>query len=169
MERRVILQPVGSQKAQMHFAKTIQGAVDISRIKMFTSLERGEQLSRIYPDGEVHLWGVKSGENKRNERMWENISAGDAVLFFKEGGLFAYATVTIKMKNRDLAEALWKTDEDNEAWENIYYVNNIKYIDRPISYEVLNKAANYYSRYIVRGFSVLGESKSKDILEYLRI
>ena len=117
----------------------------------------------------MHLWGVKSGENKRNERMWENISAGDAVLFFKEGGLFAYATVTIKMKNRDLAEALWKTDEDNEAWENIYYVNNIKYIDRPISYEVLNKAANYDSRYIVRGFSVLGESKSKDILEYLRI
>lgn len=33
MESKVVLQPVGSPKAQEHFVRTIQGAVDISIVK----------------------------------------------------------------------------------------------------------------------------------------
>lgn len=55
MESKVVLQPVGSPKAQEHFVRTIQGAVDISIVKRFISPKSAERLSKLYPDGKVRL------------------------------------------------------------------------------------------------------------------
>lgn len=169
MKSKVILQPVGSPKAQEHFARTIQGAVDISAIKKFISSESAALLSKLYPDGKVRLWGVKNGGNNRNEGMWEKIFEGDIVLFFKSGGLFAYGKVVAKMKNKPLAKVLWETDEDNELWENIYCITDVKFLKTQLPYRAFNNAAGYESQYFVRGFSVLSTEKSEEILRNLKI
>lgn len=169
MESKVILQPVGSPKAQEHFARTIQGTVDISTVKSFIPSESAEHLSKLYPDGKVRLWGVKNGGNNRNEGMWEKIAEGDIVLFFRSKGLFACGKVAAKMKNKALAEALWKTDEDKELWENIYCVTDVKFLKAQMPYSAFNKAAGYENQYFVRGFSVLSGEKSKVLLRNLNL
>ena len=169
MESKVVLQPVGSPKAQEHFVRTIQGAVDISIVKRFISPKSAERLSKLYPDGKVRLWGVKNGGNSRNEGMWGKIVEGDLVLFFRSGGLFAYGRVAAKMKNKALAEELWKTDEDKELWENIYCVTDVKFLKVQMPYNAFNKAAGYEKQYFVRGFSVLSREKSKEHLRNLNL
>lgn len=51
----------------------------------------------------------------------------------------------------------------NDTWEYIYFLDSIKNHD--ISIEVINELIGYKSNYVVQGFTVLEEHKSRLIIE----
>lgn len=63
--------------------------------------------------------------------------------------------------SKSLAVELWGVDKDNNTWENIYLVEEVKNINIP--YEIFNPMIGYNERYIIQGFNILDDEKSEKI------
>ena len=67
-----------------------------------------------------------------------------------------------KIHNRELAESLWRLNDDGSAWEFMYFLQDLRSLDIP--YEAFNRAAGYSLNNVIQGFSVLSDSKSQAVL-----
>jgi hypothetical protein len=125
------------------------------------SKRRKKVLRSIYPDGKAYIWGVTEGKKSANHKKWLTIQSGDVCLFSKDKHIFASAVVCYKMKSRALSEEFWGTDEDGNPWEYLYFLDEIK--QHKIPYEDFNRAIGYKPNYVIQGFNVLDDEKSKRI------
>ncbi|CAG0984002.1 hypothetical protein METP3_02248 [Methanosarcinales archaeon] len=157
---KIILQPTG--KDTITDARDIMGNLDLAKYKQFFDKSEYIELSKIYKDGKASCWSIKPGERKADK--WERIVPGDVVLFSQKG-IVASATITFKLHNATLGSEFMGSDEDGEIYNYFYFFDNVK--NQNISIKDFNNAAGYSSGNIIRGFEVLSEDVSKNILSRL--
>ena len=158
---KVILQPSGNKDAREHYNDTIKNSVSIDKIKKFLTLEEFKILKEIYPENNCKIWGVTPGGN--NITKWQRISKGDVTLFSNDGRIYASAITTHKLHNKDLAASLWDYNDKGQTWEYVYFLDEVR--SHNIPYLNFNKAVGYKENYIIQGFGVLDEDKSKKVFE----
>ena len=161
--QRIVLQPASNPTAKENILKTIKKPVDLDSITKFLDQTTLSHLKSIYEDSKVFIWGVK----KNNKSKWEKLKSEDIVLFAQNNKYFLSGIVTYKVSNHQLAKYLWGQDSENDRFEYIYFIEDIR--DEDIPYPVLNEAAGYDKDYINRGFNVLSENKSQSIINSLKI
>ena len=158
---KIILQPAGNPDGREHYNDTIENPVELKSISKFLKKEELEDLYEIYEDGKCYIWGVTPGGN--NKTKWDRIDSGDVTLFARDGAIFASAVTTYKLINTQLAAYLWDYDDKRQTWENIYFVDEIRSHDIPVLN--FNKVVPYKDGNIIRGFNVLDEEKSNNIIK----
>lgn len=157
----IILQPSGNKDAREHYQDTISNPVTLSDIKVFLSKNHFEALKEIYPTEKCMIWGVTP--SKINIGKWNKIRKGDVTLFSKSGGIFASAVTTYKLHNEQLANHLWKTNNKGQTWEYVYFLDEV--VEHNIPYADFNSVVGYAPNYIIQGFNVLDQQKSKLIFD----
>ncbi|GAB1795500.1 HNH endonuclease [Priestia megaterium] len=161
---RVILQPTGNKDARENYVKTLENPVDIIRIKPYLTSAEFNYLSELYPNGLVPTWGVTAGKNNVNINKWNKVQAADVAFFSANRVLYSYGFITLKLHNKNLAQHLWGNNSEGQTWEYIYFLDEIREQDIPISQ--FNEIVRYAKNYKVQGFTVLDEDKSNAILSY---
>jgi hypothetical protein len=161
---RVILQPTGNKDAREHYVDTLVNPVDLLKIKPFISTEEFNHLVELYPSGLVPTWGVTAGVNNVNANKWRKIQPADVTFFSANKVLYSYGFVTFKIHNKLLAQHLWEFNSKGETWEYIYFLDELREHDIPIS--LFNEIVGYSENFKVQGFSVLDEDKSDALLSY---
>lgn len=159
---KVVLQPAANKQAKIHYENTVIKPVKISRIKNLLNNNILSKVEKLYLNGEVFIWGVTNGSTGTNENKWRGLSNGDIVLFSQRGGIFSTAKVTMIFKNYDLAKELLGVDDNGNAWENIYFIKDIKELEIP--YSKLNPVLGYKSNFVIQGFMVLDQEKSERLI-----
>ena len=156
------MQPCADRVAVKNYHRTIEGSISLDDIKQFIPLRVLSDLKSIYPDKYVKIWGVTPSEDpsRKNSKqnIWNDIEPGDIALMAKKGKYFARAIVTYKLNNYDLAEYLWGTTDNGNAWEYIYFVDQVSPID--IAYEDFNKVVSYKEKKVPQGFTMLSKEQS---------
>ncbi len=163
--QKIILQPAGDGDARKHYVDTIENLVPLEKIQSFVPEETFSQLQSLFPKGFIPVWGVTPGKGEGNKKKWERVERGDIALFSRDKAIVASASVVLTIHNKELAFELWKTNKDGEAWEYIYFLDEVT--NQQIPYEHFNNAIGYHKDYIIQGFNVLDEEKSLRALELL--
>ena len=159
----VILQPCSNKGSRKHYQDTIQKPVPIDQVAHLLSKEDARILKDIYPDGQLKVWGVVPGkEGSNNVTRWKRIQPGDVTLLAAQGRVFASAVATHKTHNGKLAEKLWGRNEDNQTWEYVYFVSEVR--AQNILYKDLNKVIPYAENFVIQGFSVLNQEQSDNVI-----
>ena len=160
---KIILQPVDAGNAPQRYVDTIQNPVDISRIKRFVREDEYNILKKYYyRQGRIPVWGVTPGKGDVNCRKWSRIKRGDTTLFGRQDRIIASAIVTLTTHNKELALDLWNQNSEGETWEYIYFLDGVR--NQNIPYAEFNRAAQYDPNYIIKGFNILSENKSRTII-----
>ena len=75
----------------------------------------------------------------------------------------------LKIRNRELAEEWWTTDETGQTWEFIYFIKEGKQIEVPYNPEILKKidGEKYSPNHVVYGANLLNAENSANILKYI--
>jgi len=154
---KVILQPASSESSQVHFNNTISQSISLQSISSHLSSTDINQLTILYPNNDIKIWGVAPGVNNVNFNKWNKVQKGDIVLFFKKGGVFAKGIVTCKIRNYNLANQLWG-NINSITWECIFFVDEVELLN--IGYSDFNQLIGYNPNYVVQGFNILNDELS---------
>tara|TARA_B100000886_G_scaffold333290_1_gene287056 strand:+ start:1554 stop:2507 length:954 start_codon:yes stop_codon:yes gene_type:complete len=158
---KIILQPSSNKDAREHYVDTIENPVSLDSIKSFLDSKTLSILKDIYSDGNCYIWGVTPGGN--NVTKWNRIQKGDVTLFSKSGKIYASAVTTFKIHNKNLASSLWDFNSKGQTWEYVYFLDEVR--EHSIPYVQFNNAVGYKENYIIQGFGVLSEEKSKLVFD----
>jgi hypothetical protein len=160
---QIVLQPSADATARAHYADTISRPVVLSHVYSLLSTPMIEHLEGLFPSGSAAMWGVTPGKNGVNIRKWEKVELGALVLFAANGRIFGSGIVAAKFHNRELAEHLWNFDANGMTWEYMYALDEVR--DLNIPYLDFNNSVGYAPNYVIQGFNVLDETKSKAFLD----
>ena len=155
----LVLQPCSNKVAQQHYQDTIDNKdLMLNDIKDKLGNQDYQNLSDIYGENHIHIWGVTPSSYSK----WDRMNVGDIAIFSKQNEIFSYGVVCFKLHNAELAKKLWGKDSDGNTWEYIYFLTEVTNIH--ISYKDFNKAVGYDERYIIQGFNVLTQEKTDNFL-----
>jgi hypothetical protein len=124
------LQPANSEVARTNAARTLQRPVSLAHVGEFTAAEIFKTLDAHCREGRVYAWGV------REERQWEwekMISRPCVVLFRRDNQVYKVGQIRGFTISTDLADRLWQRDKDDEAWNHIYFLDDVLSVAIPIS------------------------------------
>jgi hypothetical protein len=158
---KIILQPAGNSAALSHYQETIITPVPLSSISTFLPAHVISDLEQIYPGGAAQIWGATGGGS--NATKWNRIAIGDVTLFARNGHIFSSAVVTYKLRSAELATALWGQNSEGQTWEYIFFLDELKQIH--ILYSQFNQVIGYANNFVIQGFSVLSEERSRPVFE----
>ena len=161
----IILQPSGSSIANEHYYDTIENRIDLDLVSRFVSDNDLSNLSEIYQGQACMIWGVTPGGS--NITKWNRISSGDVTLFSRNGRIYASATTTYKLHNRELAYELWNENDKGETWEYIYFLDEL--VSHNIPYAHFNQVVGYKENYVIQGFNVLDDQKSQRVINHYNL
>ena len=161
---KVILQPCGSKDSRKHYNDTIKTPVKLGILRSYISKELFNDISTIFYNKDIPIWGVTPGKNQVNIKKWCNINIGDISLFSKKGEIFSSGIVAYKLHSKELALNLWGENSQGDTWEYIYLLDEIKNLNIP--YRLFNKVVGYKENNVIQGFTVLDQDKSERILNY---
>lgn len=161
----VILQPAGNKGGREHYVDTIENTVNLEKFQSLIDAKVYSQLIESHPTGFAAIWGVVPGNSSGNFNKWQRISRGDLVLFAADKRVQSYGLVAEKFQSKTFAEALWGLSPENQTWEYMYTLTDVKKID--LSYEEFNEVVGYKSNNVIQGFTVMDELKSGKFLDYL--
>jgi hypothetical protein len=130
-----------------------------------------EKIVESYGSGSVKLWALKETLRGR----WVSIDKGDYVLFY-HGGKFIYmGKVLFKYpfaeKPRQvevgscLAESVWGRDVDGRTWPYLFFLEEVREIDLPLS--KLNELTGYNLNALGGFMKIRDEEKALKVIEYL--
>lgn len=158
---KIILQPAGNNAALAHYQDTIVRPVPLIEIQAYLPANVFSDLLEIYPGGFAQIWGATGGGS--NATKWGRIAIADVTLFSRNGHIFSSAVVTYKLQSTELASTLWGLNDKGQTWEYIFFLDEVK--QTYIPYIEFNRVVGYASNFIIQGFSVLNEEKSKPVFE----
>jgi hypothetical protein len=129
-----------------------------------------EKVVGCYGEDAVKLWALKETLCNR----WISISKGDYILFYHMGK-FIYAgkvsfkyPFTVKPEHVEvgsyLAESVWGKDVDGKTWPHLFFLEDVKEIDLPLS--KFNELTGYDLKAVV-GFMRMRRETSK-LINYLQ-
>lgn len=126
MAGQVILQPAGNKGGREHYVDTIETPVSFQEFQSILDSKLYAQLFEAHPSGEAAIWGVVPGNSPGNVNKWQRISEGDLVLFSADKRIHSYGLVSQKFNSRLFAEKLWGLSEENQTWEYMYTLTDVK-------------------------------------------
>lgn len=161
---QVLLKPCGDQAAQDHFENTMRQRVELQEIRHLIPKRLHSHLSDLFPDGRASMWGVKTGKRDGNKNRWERVVLGATCLFAADGRVFGSGVVAAKFHSPRLASYLWGEDSYGGSWEWMYALAELR--EANIPYSNLARVLGYEPGFIVQGFMVLDETKSRACIEH---
>lgn len=155
----VILQPCSDRQAHQHYNDTIENYVSLESIAPGLPSEDATEIRKYYPDGKMPVWGLQPPKRK----IWDKMSAGDIVLFYRNKRIIAKGTVSYKMQNAQVAEQLWGRDKQGRTWEYIYLLDELT--PQNIDIKEFNHTVGYKDNYIVQGALICRPDVRRKILD----
>lgn len=153
----VFLAPRSNETAYEHFESTIKGGRPYPFVEPYLDEAEKEILSH-YPT--VSIWGNLESLRSR----WERMEPGDYILFYEKGRFYFSARVVMRKFSEELALKLWPPAKTGKPWSCLFFVDNIKDIDVPIS--AIREFADYDEGWDrVQGFMPLRESGVQAIID----
>ncbi|WP_372480509.1 AAA family ATPase [Halomicrobium sp. HM KBTZ05] len=134
--------PIANSAAQENFQRTVRDGITAERIEQFTD--------RTLDNDPVRLWGTKQSI----EGTWNNIEAGDFLLFYRDGTYEYAAEVLGTERNEQLAKDVWPNYEEGSPWLCVIY------LDEPVELGVDSSEVHGLAGYDIdypMGFSPLNE------------
>tara|TARA_B100000315_G_C14518423_1_gene560344 strand:+ start:496 stop:1401 length:906 start_codon:yes stop_codon:yes gene_type:complete len=123
-------------------------------------------LELLYEDSYA-VWGITNGGRNVNKNKWETMERGDVCLVYRDRHFFSAAKILCKFNNRDFSIRLWNTKEnstpDNNAWENMFLMDEIKKINIPIL--SFNKFMKYSDNFILQSYQKYEPDVTDNIME----
>jgi len=153
---QIVLQPCSSLEAKNNFADTIENEISLTSIKKELNKKDYIDLSEISET--FGFWGVVNVA----PATWKRLEEGALVLFFANRKAFATATVVKKFINFPLASKLWGQTEEGNAFQHMYALKDMQYIEIPQS--LFNLNLGYKENFIVQRFQVLERGPSSIVL-----
>ena len=150
--------------------RSVMDGVNVDELDIRDPLLRREIAVR-YGVGVIKLWALKEALYNR----WASINEGDYVLFYHGGKLIYASKVSFKYPfivkpehveagNR-LAESVWGRDVDGKTWPYLFFLEDVREIDLPLS--KFNELAGYNLRGIA-GFMRMRKEKVTKVINYLQ-
>ena len=164
---KVIIQPAGSPEHLRRYADTVSQPVPTAAIIPYTPRDVSDYLLAQYGDEGASVWGVSAGTNEASARSWSRISAGDTVLFLKDGFITSAGVVTMKFQSTDFALEIWGANEDGTVCELVYLLEAVRPVNLPV--EILHAVGKGIPELFSQGFGVLGSEMSERILATIRM
>lgn len=112
-------------------------------------------------DNELHenvcMWGATPGSS--NVDRWEKLKEGDGILAYSKGEFKFFGTIFAKTHNPDVARKIQKTNDNDETWEYIYFIKDLK----PVNIKAIEFAAffGYKLNHTPQGFTNIDSDFSK--------
>jgi hypothetical protein len=100
--------------------------------------------------------------NRASEPAWQNLTPGDVALFVGNNRLFASGVVVGKLRDPQLAEALWDLDDQGRPWTLMYLLDEVQWHDIPRL--LLNQVVSRPTGYIWRPVQLLSPEDSSKVL-----
>ncbi len=139
---------------------SLQGLIPIENVAETLKPEERATLEKIYSDGRIRMWGTLPG----GEGTWKKLKTDDIVLFYHDNYFVCVAEVAYKTRNKSLATKVWGLNRDNEAWEFVFFLKNVK--ELKIYREEFAKMSGYAINFVPQGFgSVANPNIRQNILE----
>lgn len=156
----LIIQPSSNKNARQHYVDTILNPIPLNRLQKYLDSQTIERLKELYRGNEIPVWGFTPAGSNINK--WNRIEPGDVVLFLRKNFAFASSTVSLKVRNHDLAAELWGYDDKQLTWEYIYFLDEVQ--SQKIPYKRLNELLGYESKNNFQQSLVLDEVKSNPVI-----
>jgi hypothetical protein len=108
------------------------------------NIDLSEFLS-AHPSGRAKIWAV--GVSRPALRAWEKISIGDLVLFYGDGAVYAYGTVSARV-HWPQNNSIWPSGSD---WDHIYSLSEFVYLPegQRLTYQALRNLTDKLDVYSV--------------------
>lgn len=164
---RILLQPAASESAQKHFRDTVEQPVELTLLAQHISEAELQEIALWAHDGRIPVWGVAPSDDGQNEKKWENLRAGDIVLFSQPHVVRASGTVAKKTINESLAVDLWHPQSPEEPWSYIYFLTDVQF--HKIEKRALNKIIGHSPGDRWQRVNLLDETKSLKALQWLQL
>jgi hypothetical protein len=100
-------------------------------------------------------WGAIPGSS--NTATWEHMTTGDYVLTVVEGRYLRVSSVVGKIRQPELARAIWGSDQSGNTWELIYFLTEPKAVDVPVRQLGSLLRTQYF------GFTRIGDDRIAEI------
>lgn len=164
----VFIQPIGPTNSNSNFTKTISEIkYELDDLTNFIDEKTTKLLKETYGNKRIPIWGTQPGKRDVNRHKWDKMKKGDLVLLASNKRIIASATITGKIDNKKLAEYLWETDDKNNTWSLIYFLDNIK--EQNIPYEIFNTIVGYKQNNKIQGFSMISKEANYNLVEALNL
>lgn len=155
--RKVFVVPASGPEAASHFDDTIRRKRTISEIQGFLNDREIAEIQRIYHGYNFAVWGALPSPG--NTSTWTKMEPGDYIIFYQQGKFSLIGEISIKFKNRELANYFWRTNKNGDTWENIYFIINEREINVPL--EKFNSYLKYKSNFTPQGFGAIEAERQK--------
>lgn len=163
---RVIIQPASNKDGRKHFVDTVENPVNLAQFQNSAGSDF-PKLMQVSENGKVALWGVTPGKNGANLSKFNKIEVGDFVFFTRDNKVYSTAEITHIFNNPKLAAEIWGVNSENQTWENMYSLKNVK--EQDIPYPILRNAIGSNSGDNFMGFRPLDKAKSVNALSLIGI
>ncbi|HFK1439116.1 HNH endonuclease [Bacillus thuringiensis] len=103
----------------------------------------------------VCMWGATPGSS--NVDRWGKLKEGDRILAYSKGEFKFYGTIFAKTHNPAVARKIWRTNDNGETWEYIYFIKDLK----PVNIKAIEFAAffGYKLNHKPQGFTNIDSTK----------
>ncbi|WP_257149377.1 HNH endonuclease [Bacillus cereus] len=141
--------------AQEHWRNTIQNPYSISTCLIDLDVSTVTKLKDNGLHERVNMWGATPGSS--NIKRWGKLKEGDRILAYSKGEFHFYGTIFAKTHNREVAKKVWGTNNNDETWEYIYFIKDVK----PVNIKAIEFAAffGYKLNFTPQGFSNIDSKK----------
>ena len=155
---RLFFFTASNRAAQKHLRDTINNDFDLYK---YHDIVDEEILNKLDYPKRIKMWGATPGSS--NRRNWKELEEGYRFLIYgSEQKFIKYGKVIGKTRNKELANAAWGKDSNNETWEYIFFVEILKEVD--IDVKTFNKTVGYNTNFNPQGFTYLAKKKLNDLL-----
>lgn len=136
-----------NNEAKENYIKTVLQPINLDWVKsQFGDFDTPKDLNC------ASIWGA------RLEKLWADIKTNDIALFYANRHFISYGTIVTKLKNPQLANYLWGTDE----YKHIVIISPVIKINSPR--EKFWKAFNYAPRLYIQGLRIPFVKRQQEIL-----
>ena len=155
----IFLAPCSNPLAQKHFQDTILNGVRFESIEEYL---KEDDKAALQGEDPLRIWGNTPGSYSQR-KGWIDMEPGDIVLFY-QSGKFTYAgKVYHKLDNERLSKKLWPDDKGDKRWNLIYFLQDIKGVDIPLS--LIRNYSGYKPGFIAQRFQSMNSRGIEAILQ----
>jgi hypothetical protein len=154
----------GNPASRSRFADTLAHEVAFNKPPLIEDLDAEdlELLLKLHPTGTARFWGALALHDKKLDRL----APGDPILFTGLKHVQALGRLGCRLRNRRLADALWKPDPKTGSWSNVYSVLAFQPV-RDITYSDIQVLAGYRSNDVFQETRVPSPDKAAAIISGL--
>jgi hypothetical protein len=158
----------GNPASRAWFAATLAREVTFTQAPLKDCLASSEldMLLRLHPHGTARFWGAPT----HHDAKMDQLATGDVILFTGENRVQAVGKIGCKLRNKALADALWKPDATigRFSWSNGYSVLDFRRVQH-LTYSDIQAAAGYSPNDMFQGIRVSSPHRAAALISALSL